>query len=305
LVFLFTAGNYGACALLIREAAVRWDKRWAGVLLLGAAFGVESEGLQAKTLIDPTGAFLHGSVYSYWLGVNWVPFVDLTLFHAVFSMAVPILLVELLYPGIRGKSLLGGAGLAIALPVLALDSLFLIFVAGPHYFPLLPLVFIAGVAGAYVVAAYLIPKNLIASTLAKPDRPERFFVGLGVGFFAGFFLLSWFGPRLSAPLTLCLFVGLAAVCLHLWVRHVGVARNEVAKTDLMLGLMCVIVPMDVSLEIGGDVGVLVLTSFAVGLLLYLRRKWLREGERPGVPNPSQATLASTGPQESPRTKTDS
>ena len=276
LTFLFVAGNYGACALLIREASVRWGNRWAGVLLLGAAFGVESEGLGAKTLIDPTGSVAGASqIYSYWMGVNWVPFVDLTLFHAVFSMAVPILLVELLFPRTRGKRLVGSAGLAIALPIFALDSLFLIFVAGPHYFPPLPLLFITGVGAAYVVAAYLVPKDLIVSTCAHPDRSERFFVGLGVGFFAGFFLLSDFGPRMPAAATASLFVGLAAACLLLWIRHVGLARNEVAKVDLMLGLMIVIVPMDVVLEIGGDVGVLVLTAFVVGLLLYLRRSWAR------------------------------
>jgi len=281
LTFLFVAGNHGACALLIREATVRWNKGWASVLLLGAAFGVESEGLGAKTLIDPTGSVLGSTqLYSYWLGVNWVPFVYLTLFHAVFSMGVPILLVELLAPRIRGKRLTGVKGLALVAVVFALDSLFLIAVAGPHYFPPLPFLFIAGVGTAYVVVAYLVPRDLLTSARDRPDRSEQFYWGLGLGFFAGFFLLSNLGPRaLPAAATVALFLGLGAVCLYLVQRHAGTSHNEIAKVAVVLGLVSVLVPMDVLLEIGGDVGVLVVTALTIGLLLLLRRKWLRDAER--------------------------
>jgi hypothetical protein len=277
LTFAFVAGNYGACAVLLREATVRWKKGWASALLIGAAFGVESEGLGAKTLIDPRGSVLGTSqLYSYWLGVNWVPFVSLTLFHAIFSMGVPILIVELLAPRAKGKRLLGDSGLALTVVIFTLDSLFLIAVAGPHYFPPLPLLFIAAVGFVYVVAAYLVPRDLLTSIRERPDRPERFYWGIGAGFFAGFFLLSNLGPHLlPAAATVVLFLGLGAFCLWLVRRHAGNSQNEVAKVALVLGLVSVLVPMDVLLEIGGDVGVLVVTALTVILLLYLRRKWLR------------------------------
>lgn len=278
ITFAFVAGNYGACAVLTREASVRWNKGWASVLLLGAAFGVESEGLGAKTLIDPAGSVLGTTqVYSYWLGVNWVPFVYLAIFHAVFSIGVPILLVQLLAPQTRAKRMLGDAGLALAVVIFTLDSLFLIAVAGPHYFPPLPLLFIAGVGAVYVVVAYLVPRDLLTSPHDRPDRTERFFWGIGAGFFTGFFLLSDLGPRLlPAFATLGLFLVLGALCLRLVQRHAGNGHNEVIKVALMLGLLSVIAPMDVLLEISGDVGVLVVTGITIGLLLYLRWKWLRD-----------------------------
>jgi hypothetical protein len=116
-------GLYGGGALVLRKATVRWNHRWASVLLLGAVFCIIEEGLGSRVLMDPTGSRAGASaLYSYWLGVNWVPYAALTLFHAVFSIALQILLVELIFPETRGKRLVGNAGLAIGRFALALAS---------------------------------------------------------------------------------------------------------------------------------------------------------------------------------------
>jgi len=45
-------GLYGPGVLLVREAMVRWNKGWATVLLLGAAYGILEEGsLSARSSI--------------------------------------------------------------------------------------------------------------------------------------------------------------------------------------------------------------------------------------------------------------
>jgi hypothetical protein len=49
---LFNVALYGSGALLIREASVRWRKRWATVLLLGGAYAVGEEGFAAKVPIS-------------------------------------------------------------------------------------------------------------------------------------------------------------------------------------------------------------------------------------------------------------
>jgi len=46
--FVFNVGLYGGGALLIREATIRWRKRWGAVLLLGGAYAVGEEGFAAK-----------------------------------------------------------------------------------------------------------------------------------------------------------------------------------------------------------------------------------------------------------------
>jgi len=105
---------YGAGALLVREARVRWTKGWATVLVLGAAYGIYEEGLVVKSFFDPHWVDL-GAMgdYSRWLDVNWVWSVMITIYHTVISIALPILLVELIFPQRRHESWLTRRGIVV------------------------------------------------------------------------------------------------------------------------------------------------------------------------------------------------
>ncbi len=106
---------YGAGAVLAREAWVRWGRSPSRLLLLGAAYGVLEEGVMTRSFFCPTWPDLDVlGTYGRWAGVNWVWTVELTVFHAVFSVAVPVGIVELLYPESGGRPWLGRRGLAIA-----------------------------------------------------------------------------------------------------------------------------------------------------------------------------------------------
>jgi hypothetical protein len=111
---------YGAGVLVCRELAVRWRAGWPGILLLGAAYGIIEEGLTVKTMFDPTMPML-GDLgwYGRFAGVNWVWTVWLMIFHAAFSIAFPIFLVEWKWPHVRGRPLLPDWGLHVALFLLA------------------------------------------------------------------------------------------------------------------------------------------------------------------------------------------
>jgi hypothetical protein len=45
------------------------------------------------------------------------------------------------------------------------------------------------------------------------------------------------------------------------------------KIDFVLGLTLVFVPIDVALELTGDIGVLVFTATIIGLLIWLRQRF--------------------------------
>ncbi len=78
---------------------MKWGKGKATLLLLGAAYGIIEEGLMVKSFFDPAWMDLGIlGVYGRWIGVNWVWAFSLTLYHAVFSITIPIMLVELAYP---------------------------------------------------------------------------------------------------------------------------------------------------------------------------------------------------------------
>ena len=51
--FLLLVGLYGCGALLVRETAARRQLNGAGILLLGAAYGIIEEGLTCKSFFNP------------------------------------------------------------------------------------------------------------------------------------------------------------------------------------------------------------------------------------------------------------
>jgi len=268
------AGLYGGGAIAIREVTVRWNKRWGSTLLLGALFCLVEEGLGARTLVDPYGSVLgQSALYSHWLGVNWVPLVALSLFHAVFSISLPILLVELLRPETVGKRLVGDLGLAGAVFFCALAATTMAL-AEP-YIPAWPVIAFFVVLGlGYVVAAYLVPRDLISPTSPRPESSELLFFSIGAAFVAEVYTLLIFAPGRIPPVGLiAVFLTSAVAFLWLLIRFTGRMGTEVRKIDFALGMVAFLVPIDLIEELSGDVGVLAFTSFTIGLLLYLRRTW--------------------------------
>jgi hypothetical protein len=114
--FIMLAVLYGGGALLVRELVHRWHRGWPTLLVLGTAYGIAEEGLMCKSFFDPNWMDL-GALASYgrWAGVNWVWAVELSIYHAVFSIAIPILLVGMLFPARRQKSWLTKRKLSILL----------------------------------------------------------------------------------------------------------------------------------------------------------------------------------------------
>ncbi|MEV4575010.1 hypothetical protein AB0K16_17315 [Nonomuraea jabiensis] len=115
---------YGAGTVLIRELVRRTGRGWLAILLLGAAYGIVEEGLALQALTSPT---IYG--VADWapriLGLNSA-YTELNIpYHAVFSVALPILLVDLVVPDLRHRPYLGRTGLAVAGVVFVLGALLL------------------------------------------------------------------------------------------------------------------------------------------------------------------------------------
>ena len=90
---------YGFPALLLREWAIRYRISLPGLLLAGFGYGLYNEGLIAKTIFlnqkVPWNLF-DGRIG--WGGVNWGWLLVICIYHALFSIVTPILLVEKLRP---------------------------------------------------------------------------------------------------------------------------------------------------------------------------------------------------------------
>jgi hypothetical protein len=110
----FLVVGYGCWALLFREAWARGRLSWAGGALAGIGYAAFNEGLVAHTWFRPSlngfSAFRLGRI----AGVNWCVVVGLCAYHAIFSMAMPIVLVQLRRAEPYPRPWVGRRGLVIA-----------------------------------------------------------------------------------------------------------------------------------------------------------------------------------------------
>jgi hypothetical protein len=232
LTLLLLGALYGGGALLIRELKIRWRKGWPTVLLLGAAYGLIEEGLMVKSFFDPNWVDL-GPLASYgrWAGVNWVWALELTLFHAVFSISVPIFLAEHLFPD-RSREPWIGRRTAIMLAVLFVGDVLLgLFALTPYRPPLIPYALTILCVLALTWIAHHLPVHWFGS---KPRDPES--IGLFrfrmVGFLGtlALFALSWIVPTTRVPAWLNLW-SLTALAAAVFVAIAAVSRGGAALGD--------------------------------------------------------------------------
>jgi hypothetical protein len=122
---LFLAPLYGGGALAVREIARRLNRGWPTIVLLALAYGLFEEGIVIQTLFNPNYLGLHllKEAYMPALGIGgwWTPFV-LTL-HTVWSISVPIAVVEGLFAERRTTPWLGKIGLSVSILLLVVGGI--------------------------------------------------------------------------------------------------------------------------------------------------------------------------------------
>lgn len=245
--FLFLGlnlGLYGPGVLLVREALVRWDKRWAALLCLGSAYAFLEEGTALSTMFDPKASVVGGlGQYGHALGVNWVWMIGVLQVHIVLSIGLPILLLGLALPETRGQRFLTPTRTAVVVAIFAGDIATLALIT--HYYPVgLPWQLAAvGVAAALAAVAYGLPRNLLDPTSERPRWGRWSCYVLGLLWFPNLLLVPGIGELtpLGAPLVGALEIASSAL-LFLAVRHaVGRTANAPQLIFLALGVLTPIV----------------------------------------------------------------
>ena len=241
---------YGGGALIIRELSVIWGKGWASILIMGLAYGIIEEGLMVKSFFDPGWVDL-GILgeYGRFLGVNWVWTVMLTLFHCVFSIAVPILLVNIAMPDQAGKRWISDRwlkrlGAAFIVNVIVGFLLFTKYFPGPLEYSVAAIVVISLFAIAHGIPAHPFHSD------GGLKRPRRFyFLGLLLG--SGILLIGWVVPSTGVhPIVpIIMEVVLAMLCLLAAIRwsDAGRAWDERHKLALAAGALSFLLFMDLIL----------------------------------------------------------
>jgi len=177
---------YGAGAILIRETVRATGRGWASIVLLATAYGLFEEGFVTQSLFNPN--YLHlrlldfGFLPSLGTALPWTIFV--VSIHVVWSITVPIALVESAFPARRDAPWLGTLGRTMyALMFVAGCTLIAVFSYKQSPFLATPMQF--GVTGVMVlalcVAAFKLPKPTLVPAANAPHGAVLFCVSLLAG----------------------------------------------------------------------------------------------------------------------------
>jgi hypothetical protein len=226
LTFITLCVLYGGGAVLVREMVFRWKKGWLSILVAGAAYGIIEEGLMVKSFFDPAWMDLGIlGTYGRWLDVNWVWTVELIIYHAIFSIGIPILITTLLFPAQKGSPWVSRGWLITIFVFFLLDVIFGFLAMTIYRPPILQyLLALAATVGLIILARHL-PDPVTGEVPGKASSPLRF--GL-TGFLATllFFVIAWVLPNLGIPpmLPVVLFGLLVWLC-GWWVWRISDQGN--------------------------------------------------------------------------------
>ncbi|MBN2554811.1 MAG: hypothetical protein JXA97_02635 [Anaerolineales bacterium] len=203
---LLLSALYGSGALLAREISLAWEKRWPTIFMLGLAYGILEEGLMVKSFFDPTWMDLGLlGVYGRAFGVNWVWSLFLTIYHAVFSISIPIYLTELLYPNAKDERWLTKRGIRNFSILLGADVLFAFFLLTPYRPPFLPYAGAVLLVPLLVWTAHRMPMRWWGEQGGNARGAFWFFLIGAMGSF-GLFLANWALPEQEVPVLITLAV---------------------------------------------------------------------------------------------------
>ncbi len=190
IVLIFLAAVYGIPCLIYREYMV-WRKiGYSELLFLGLIEGIFIEGVVVNTFYNPALRDEYLSTYGRLLGVNWPWTIYLTIFHSIFSVLLPIMIIDSLYPDLAGQHLLQPRRLEYLAPIPLLAAI--IFAYSPDtYLPqsIYTLASITAIAVIWVLVdtgktgwIRRIPRRLVI--------PPKYFVAYPIIFLIVLFFIS-------------------------------------------------------------------------------------------------------------------
>jgi hypothetical protein len=265
---------YGGGALLIREFTVVYRKGWASVLLLGAAYGIAEEGFEVHTFFETSGAPANNlATYGHLFGVNWLLALVITIFHATYSIALPILLVRLWFPASKDARWLGRGTITLLAGVYIAEVVGFGGLVVKHGPSPSALAFFVALDLALVVLAAWAPRELLRAVPGPRRIRLTAFAILGAIEFTVYFfvlIISSF-PAFPAVATAAVVVAANGGVLLLLLRTAGTEDLERTEFVFAVGMFSVLFLWDVLIEFILVPGILAVSAVFVYLLYRLDR----------------------------------
>jgi hypothetical protein len=236
---------YGSGAILIREMVRRSNKGWLNVILLGVVFGILEECVVLQSVFNPDFLGLDITFGRKW-GINWAWAEYIVGYHAVWSVALPILLAELIFPESKSLPWLRNSGVILFIVIYVLGCVvhYFIFQDMSHYQA--PLFHLAGacvLSVLLIVASWLsLHKRVLPFTVPRsPFTIAVIVFVLSAGWL--FFLGMVFTKGSGLPLWLIESGGPSLIALFVVVisRTPQAHWNDVGRFSILIG--CLIASM--------------------------------------------------------------
>ena len=245
--FIFLTLFYGTGVLIVHELTTRWGKGWPTIMFLGLAYGVIEEGLVTMSFFNSDWmdiGFL--GTYGNFLDINWNWCVNLSIFHGVWSISVPILVMRLIFPSVDGQAILWRRPFIAAMvtfPVVSFLLMVSTFVVTGYLAPPLQYLGAATVVALLILMARRAPHRLLAVPGERPSRSVSRFGVVGFCFSAGFFLIMYLVPFLqpSPFIAIALMICLTAAAARYFEKNLGISGNDRQKWAMFVGLEIVFV----------------------------------------------------------------
>lgn len=283
---IMNVGLYTTGALMIREFMVKFRKGWLSVFVLGLAYGIMEEAIALHTFFQVYGSpvgFL--GTYGRFAGVDWVWAFGLMIYHAVFSITIPILLISIAFPGMRNRRVTRDSGIAVAFLIYLASVLILNFVINhassrpaPTTADYLLFTFMSAVL---VTIAYAIPRDMLHFRGSEGRSPMVFYV-LGLLIYPIYNIFAYIpvnpeiitriSPFADIFIHLVLFGGLAAAIVSLMPRSDNSRQKFALAAGGLTSLMIVSVKMELA-RTAPYIGIILIVAI---IFLYRLRKSLNK-----------------------------
>jgi hypothetical protein len=246
---LLLASLYGSGAILIREFAVRWGKGWPTIFTLGCAYGILEEGLMVKSFFDPNWMDL-GLLgkYGRWAGVNWVWSLDLMIYHSVVSIAIPIFLVEHIFPERKHDSWLGSRGRFFFFALVLAVTLLGYFQLTPYRPPALQYLLAISCMLGLISLAKRMPATWLTNHSGAVKDP--FWFGMvGFGAFVCYYFLLYIFPVTRIPVWLTIGATLLALGSVFGIVHAlsgngaWIEKHQLGLVSGVLAFFAILAPL--------------------------------------------------------------
>lgn len=268
--FLFLWAFYGGGVLLIREAWIKWGKGYLRLMLLGIVYGITEEGLAVKSFFDPNWGDLgvlrtYGRVFE--TNIVWAAW--LSIFHAVFSISIPIILIEIFYPDLSEEPLLAKRGLKLTFLAFISALIITFFLLNP-YSPPLPQYLLTFLLVLFLIFEIKRTRKKLYIEWEFVQRHPMLYGGL---FTTSLFILYLIMPNTEIPFVIPLLLG-PVLTVHLYSQMGNLNPKQLLA--LVLGILGpFLLFYDMVLEFNGIFG---MSIVGIGTFLILLRKYqkLRE-----------------------------